>query len=426
VGWLGAATADGGAGGVTLTCQRGVGCGDGCGDGCAKLVPPKVTRESRLTNAERPRTCEKDRFMVADHRVFPPPGKSLVTPPVCRRPPADDKDGEGVVKSPLDRFRIHTLPDVLAYVAERGGDPAALLARCGLPADAGERLFIETDISRLSQLLDCAAQAASDPALGLSVGLRLQRRTWDVLQLACTNAPTLGDAVLRIPRLMPLLNSAVEIEVDPGPKWRINHRIAGHPSGLSRHGNELWLATLLTRARQETRSRIEPLRCWFGHPAPADLAPLRAVFGAARLDFGAGSTGLSLSAEVMARPLLRADPVVSAVLERLSAEALQAQGGRRGLSAEVYRRIRDELDGTIPKMGRIAKLLGQSERSLQRSLCDEGTSYRELVDQVRRDLAAKWLAEGLARDEVARRLAYAETASFTRSLLRWRREPSSR
>ncbi len=328
--------------------------------------------------------------------------------------------------SPLLRFRIHTIPDVLAYVAERGGDPATLMSSCGLPADAGERLFIEADITLLAQFLQAAALAAADPALGLSVGQRLQRRTWDVLQLACSNAPTLGDAVLRIPRLMPLLNSSVEIEVEPGPEWRINHRIAGHPSGLSRHGNELWLATLLTRAQQETGTRIEPVRCWFGHAAPDDLQPLRAFFGPARLDFGAGSTGLSLMAEVMARPLLRADPVVAAVLERLSTEALQAQGGHRGLSAQVYRRIREELDGAIPPMGGIAKRLGQSSRSLQRHLSEEGTSYRELVDQVRRDLAQHWLSEGLARDEVARRLAYAETASFTRSLLRWRQKTSAR
>lgn len=335
----------------------------------------------------------------------------------------------------LSRFRTHIIPDVLAYVGERGGG-GDLLARCGLPPDAAERPWVDVDLDALHRFLEAAASAAGDPALGLHVGQRLTRRTWDVLQLACLSSPTLGDALLRIPRLMPLFNDAIEIDIetgidggpasgsDGGPLWHISHRIAGQPEGLSRHGNELWLATLFVRAREETRAEVVPVRCWFGHAAPRDPAVLiehRRVLGTTRLDFGAGSTGFALPEAVTQLPLLGADPVLAAVLDRLSAEALRAQGCRRGIAAQVYRLVREELDGQIPPLGRLGKQLGLSERSLQRRLGEEGTSYRELVDQVRRDLARLLLAQKVPRDEIARRLAYAETASFSRSLSRWAR-----
>lgn len=319
------------------------------------------------------------------------------------------------------RFRTHLVPDVLAYVALRGGEVAPLLARCGLQRDAGEQLFLDLTLDGLEQFLDGAASAANDPALGLHVGMRLKRKTWDVLQLSCRSAPTLGDALLRIPRLMPLLNDSVEIDIEAGPEWQLHHRIAGRPQGMSRHGNELWLAALLTRAREETQVHIVPTRCWFGHAAHAAKAALREVFETDRLDFGAGSTGLSLRAADLRHPLVNADPVLSALLDRLSTEALQAQGCRRGLSAQVYRLIREELDGELPAMSGIARRLGMSERSLQRHLEEEGTSYRALIDQVRRDGARLMLSQNVSRDEIARRLAYAETASFTRSLARWTR-----
>jgi hypothetical protein len=38
---------------------------------------------------------------------------------------------------------------------------------------------------------------------------------------------------------MPLFDDAVEVEVDPGPPWRIGHCVAGCPKGVSRQGNEL-------------------------------------------------------------------------------------------------------------------------------------------------------------------------------------------
>lgn len=334
----------------------------------------------------------------------------------------------------LSRFRTHIIPDVLAYVGERGG-AGDLLARCGLPPDAGERPWVDVDLDALHRFLEAAALASRDPALGLHVGQRLTRRTWDVLQLACLSSPTLGDALLRIPRLMPLFNDAIEIDIETGIRgsspsdgalWHISHRIAGQPEGLSRHGNELWLATLFVRAREETRAEVAPLRCWFGHAAPRDPAVLdeyRRVLGTTKLDFGAGSTGFALPEAATRLPLLGADPVLAAVLDRLSAEALRAQGCRRGVAAQVYRLVREELDGQIPPLARIGKRLGQSERSLQRRLGEEGTSYRELVDQVRRDLARLLLAQKVPRDEIARRLAYAETASFSRSLSRWARPP---
>lgn len=333
----------------------------------------------------------------------------------------------------LSRFRTHIIPDVLAYVGECGGG-GDLLARCGLPPDAGERPWVDADLDALHRFLEAAAIASRDPALGLHVGQRLTRRTWDVLQLACLSSPTLGDALLRIPRLMPLFNDAIEIDIETGiaggsgdgPLWHVSHRIAGQPEGLSRHGNELWLATLFVRAREETRAEVTPLRCWFGHAAPRDPAVLdeyRRVLGTSRLDFGAGSTGFALPEAVVRLPLLGADPVLAAVLDRLSTEALRAQGYRRGVAAQVYRLVREELDGQIPPLARIGKRLGQSERSLQRRLGEEGTSYRELVDQVRRDLARLLLAQKVPRDEIARRLAYAETASFSRSLSRWARPP---
>lgn len=324
----------------------------------------------------------------------------------------------------ITRFRTHLIPDVLSYVCERGGDATVLLARTGLPRDAGELPWVDVPLDGLHRFLEEAALAAGDPLLGIHVGERLTRRTWDILQLACRSSPTLGDALLRIPRLIPLFNDMVEIDVEAGPAWQISHRIAGQPLGLSRHGNELWLTTLLTRAREATGAAVTPLRCWFGHPAPAsrsERAAVQSALGTASLDYGAGSTGLTLAEEVVRRPILGADPVLVAVLDRLSAEALQAQGCRRGVAAQTYRLIREGLDGQIPDVGSVSRRLGLSPRSLQRRLEEEGTSYRGLVDQVRRDIARLLLSQGIAREDIAPRLAYAETASLTRSLARWSR-----
>jgi AraC-like DNA-binding protein len=61
-----------------------------------------------------------------------------------------------------------------------------------------------------------------------------------------------------------------------------------------------------------------------------------------------------------------------------------------------------------------------SERSVQRSLTEESTSYREIVDAVRKDLALSHLSQpGRSATDVAFLLGFSEPSAFTRAFRRW-------
>jgi len=81
------------------------------------------------------------------------------------------------------RFRTHFIPEVLAHVAARGGDPAALLFSAGLPRDAAAQPFVEVSLAALHAFLDDAARTAADDALGLhSAGFtKLENEQWSAL-----------------------------------------------------------------------------------------------------------------------------------------------------------------------------------------------------------------------------------------------------
>jgi AraC-like DNA-binding protein len=67
----------------------------------------------------------------------------------------------------------------------------------------------------------------------------------------------------------------------------------------------------------------------------------------------------------------------------------------------------------------VADRLAVSPRSLQRHLEEEGTSWREVVDGIRRDRAAVLLARGLSRTAVAARLGFSDARSLRGALRRW-------
>jgi len=71
-------------------------------------------------------------------------------------------------------------------------------------------------------------------------------------------------------------------------------------------------------------------------------------------------------------------------------------------------------------MGRVAELLNLSRRTLQRRLEDEGTSFKAVLDDTRRELANRLIHDRLMTlGEIAYLLGFSETSSFSRACRRW-------
>lgn len=319
----------------------------------------------------------------------------------------------------ISRFRTHVVPPVCDYVRARGADVSAVLRRSGMPEHADRQPFVDVALATLHRFHEEAAAAVSDPLLGVHVGAAVRSDTWDVLQLAGRSAATLGEALQRLPRLLALFNRWVELSVAPGTEWRVTHRIPGEPLGMSRHGNELWMATLLAQLERATGRQIRPLSVWFAHPPHPQAREVAAALGVEAVQFGAGTTGLSLQAGDAAAKILTADPVLLNVVDRLAEQALAREAAPRGAAAQVYDELLRTLKHCVPSIGAVARSLAMSERSVQRALTAEGTSFRELIDQVRRELSARYAAEGRTVEDAADLLGYEDTASLSRARARW-------
>ncbi len=73
-----------------------------------------------------------------------------------------------------------------------------------------------------------------------------------------------------------------------------------------------------------------------------------------------------------------------------------------------------------PKRDSVAQLLHLSQRTLQRRLQEEGTSYQQLLDDTRRELAEQYLGQpNLTLLEVAYLLGFADPSNFFRAFRRW-------
>ena len=138
------------------------------------------------------------------------------------------------------------------------------------------------------------------------------------------------------------------------------------------------------------------------------------------MELNAGSNQYFIESAALALPIVKADPGLCAVLDR-HAEGLIAKYSRNDTLVEQVRTmIKDELSGGNASVERIADSLSMSGRTLQRKLREHGTSHQELLDQMRRDLALRYLQEPeMAICEVAYLLGFSESSALHRAFKRW-------
>jgi AraC-like DNA-binding protein len=133
-----------------------------------------------------------------------------------------------------------------------------------------------------------------------------------------------------------------------------------------------------------------------------------------------GQNVLILPASLLQTPCVSADPGLVAVLDRYAVDRLQKAPRTNSAADRVRTLIRDELRGGNPTAARIATRLKMSVRTLNRLLAGEDTSFRDLLDALRHELAIELLAaDDASIAEVGFLLGFAALSSFHRAFRRW-------
>jgi AraC-like DNA-binding protein len=179
------------------------------------------------------------------------------------------------------------------------------------------------------------------------------------------------------------------------------------------------LATVTALCRTVATPAFAPSAVTFQHAAPRDISEHLRLFRCP-VQFGAPSNKLSFASSLLSQPIDKADASLCALLDRHAQELLEKFPPRDSLINQVRSIIATEFRGGDPSLEHVAEQLTLTPRTLQRKLQELGTSHNELLDQMRRQLAMRYLREDhMAICEVAYLLGFSESSSFHRAFKRW-------
>lgn len=143
--------------------------------------------------------------------------------------------------------------------------------------------------------------------------------------------------------------------------------------------------------------------------------------------FNRSGTFIELCPDVMAKANPQRNQRLQ-VATRLQRRLLTHEGvPGRPLAKLTYRYLFSRLDKSGLSLGAAAETFGLAERTMRRRLVSEGVSYRQILEQARRDACYLYFLEGKrSLSEIATKLGYSELSAFTRAYNGWRGHPPSR
>jgi AraC-like DNA-binding protein len=321
----------------------------------------------------------------------------------------------------------------IAALRMRNIDPGPLLRRAGFANPDSEDQPQRVSAAAQSKLLEYTAEALDDSALGLHLAEQADPRDAGILFYVAAGAKDVSEGLALVARYCKIVNEAARVKLARTPEGgAVEFNFVGVPRLSARQNVEFGLAIFLKGLREATGRNLRPIRAAFAHPRNSSLREFERFFGCP-VEFGRASSErgssdwLEFSNDVLVMLLINADPKLVQSLRPFCDMAAKERSTAVGTLRSA---VEGELEKLLPhgkaQRHRIAGKLALSTRTLSRKLAHEGTSYEEVVDELRRSLALQYIKEkGISVSQIAWLLGYEGSASFNHAFRRWTgRSPS--
>lgn len=257
-----------------------------------------------------------------------------------------------------------------------------------------------------------------NPALGYEFGLRTRLTAHGFLGYAVISCATLNDALLLCEKFLPLRTQALAMQHYVDGDSAVMEFTEKFDLGPMRQFTFDSLLIGLERAGRFLLGDYPgQAEIWFDYPEPDYYAAWRDRLP--RMHFDKPAIQLRFPVAALKQPLVMSDPISA----RLAVEQCERELALLGEVEDFSTRVRAVLasaEDVYPDLENVASRLFVSGRTLKRKLQQQGTTFQEILDDVRcRDATRLLENPRLSLEQIARHLGYADPANFTRAFRKW-------
>lgn len=306
-----------------------------------------------------------------------------------------------------------------ALVSELGADPEPLLARAGIKRSDVGRFDAFITYLALIHAVESGAATTQTPDFGRRLAERQGIQILGPVGLAGRTSETVAEAFDTLEHYLgaysPAISAAISREPGEEASFLEFKILIPHPPSHPQT-TELSLGVMLRVLRFLLGAGYGPTLVDLPHP-PLTAREDYLHYFSCTPRFGASRAGFVVPTEDLQRPLVRDEMAHRVVLEYLDSVIDRHRPTIASSIRELIRQLLPTGAATVPV---IADQFRLHPKALRRRLAAEGTNFNAVVDDVRRDLAERYLRDtDMTLNHLARQLGYAEQSVLARSSQRW-------
>lgn len=299
--------------------------------------------------------------------------------------------------------------DMEVFCRENGLDPKLL-------QDPEARIGAEQHV----KLAGAAAKLLKDDYFGLHQGPRMEMADLGVLGYVMMHSKTIRDSIEAYQRYYAIVCSGYEMQLhEDGAEAILTLSLDGVSYPPSRHCIEDMVSStahIMTRLSGRT---IPFSKITFMYAAPDAVDEYKHVLGTQPL-FNMERTSLHFPQEILTYPVIYADSRLAGWFEERASDVLLTLKAGRHFTDELSRWIMEQLRTKLPSVTEAAAHFHMSPRTIQSKLQQEHTTYTRLVNDIRKELALRYLKEpGYSIADIAYVLHFSEDSAFQHAFKKW-------
>lgn len=321
----------------------------------------------------------------------------------------------------------HTVPiqfvrSALASAESRGLDVKKALWDAQISTELVYRDASRVTIEQATAVIQSMWRATDDELLGLGPK-PVPRGTFRMISLALIHAPDLRTALTRLCEFA-LITTGFPLAVLTEDEHHAQIEIGGsNAHAMEPLAAEIAISIVQRFAAWLIGKRIRLAALELPSQPPDHVDEYDLVFGCVPV-FGSDRIAMTFDVKYLSAPIVRGEPELLAFLKSSPADLLF----RRDYGSTTSDRVRKTLErgrqGRWQPADEVAARLAISTQHLRRLLHEEGTSFRQIKEEILRDAAIASLVGGQETvEDLSARLGFSETSAFRRAFRRWTGSP---
>ncbi|HYG37340.1 MAG TPA: AraC family transcriptional regulator [Cytophagales bacterium] len=314
-----------------------------------------------------------------------------------------------------------TINLILSFGENKGLDRKILCTHAGIDMDLLKDPDSRIPTSKIQALWKGLTELTDDESLPLKVGLEVNPFSLGVVVYMLMHCSTLKMALEKLCQYQDVACEGMITSFHTNNDncfltVKINDEAIIYP----RFTLESELSVYLGIIKAMTGRDFPVKEVHFTYNAPSDLEIYRAVLGTDNICFSSSFTGLVFNKSLLDVPVLNANPTLFPLFEKHVKEYYDKLKHSDKLSFKIKEEIVKGLKGEEPTLTAIARNIGMSPRSIQMKLKEEQATFRQLLEEVRKDIAIGHLKENtISTTDISFLLGFSESSVFQRSFKKW-------